>query len=95
MEPGFDHYWATILDTATIQDILREALRNTRPHFTLYGDELSNQQSTSVKPEWGRVDILVCSVVSRPGHTRREAGLGPSLACRPPVARNPEADLTI
>jgi len=38
---------------------------------------------------------LVCSVVSKPLLTRREAGVGPRLACCPRAARNPGTNLTI
>jgi len=48
MVPGFDNYLATILNTATIEDILQDALHNTVPHFTLCGESLSNQRSTGV-----------------------------------------------
>ena len=51
MEPMFDNYLATILDTATIEAILRKQPADARPHFTLYRDELSNQRSTGVKPD--------------------------------------------
>ena len=34
-------------------------------------------------------------VVVKPAVHRRKAGMGPRLACRPPVARNPGTDLTI
>ena len=51
MEPMFDNYLATILDTATIEAILRKQPADALPHFTLYRDELSNQRSTGVKPD--------------------------------------------
>jgi hypothetical protein len=51
MVPRFDNYWATILDTVTIEANLRKQPANTLPHFTLYRDELSNQRSTGVKPD--------------------------------------------
>ena len=51
MEPRFGHYSPAILDTATIEAILRKQPANARPHFTLYRDELSNQRSTGVKPD--------------------------------------------
>jgi hypothetical protein len=51
MVPRFDNYLATILETATIEAILRKQPANAIPHFTLYRDELSNQRSTGVKPD--------------------------------------------
>ena len=51
MEPRFDNYCATILDTATIEAILRKQSTSALPDFTPYRDELTNQRSTGVKPD--------------------------------------------
>ena len=51
MEPRFGNYSPAILDTATIEAILRKQPADARPHFTLYRDELSNQRSIGVKPD--------------------------------------------
>ena len=52
MEPRFDNYWAAILDTATIEAILRKQSTNAISHFTLDRDELSNQRFTGVNGLW-------------------------------------------
>jgi hypothetical protein len=51
VEPRFGNYSPAILDTATIEAILRKQPANARPYFTLYRDELSNRRSTGVKPD--------------------------------------------
>ena len=50
MEPRFGNYSPAILDTATIEAILRKHPADALAHFTPYHDELSNQRSTGVKP---------------------------------------------
>ena len=58
MEPRFDNYCATILDTATIEAILRKQPADALAHFTPYHDELSNQPSTGVKPDGAETRLL-------------------------------------
>jgi hypothetical protein len=58
MEPRFDNYCAAILDTATIEAILRKQPADALAHFTPYHDELSNQPSTGVKPDGAETRLL-------------------------------------
>ena len=77
-------------DGAQVWPLIRPQFRTSlKKHFQL-PPSLDAAPRRVVKPAvhrreagWGRVDSLIGSVVSKPRLTRREAGLGPRLSCRP------------